>query len=324
MKQIQNKTMQKSILFLLSITILFFSSCKKEDSDDTDILEGNNDTPVCDTEELHECTPYTVTNNSGVIMGSWSEANDIDSLLGAITTPDEPGGGIMTVSLTTPAPASPNIEVRAFPDPGSASIRTVGNNVEGSTITVSFTAHPNQPYSIFPKPFFNANSYPHDYTINWSYEGRMDCYEPNDIFQEAKHIPKDLEIEAYCIAGHINNNVGSLDQNTYDWYKFTLDKPSKVEIKMIQSPSDVIMTTKVFNSNEESIYGEVTSFLTGSSTEKGSTFIFSPGPDIVLDAGTYYLQVHRLFATSDYVKENSEEEPDHFVTPYKFSVHAIN
>ncbi len=59
-----------------------------------------------------------------------------------------------------------------------------------------FSVYPGMKYSLETFPFFNAADYPVDYTITWDFVSQVDCFEPNDVFSDAKKVLVDETIEA--------------------------------------------------------------------------------------------------------------------------------
>ncbi len=150
----------------------------------------------------------------------------------------------------------------------------------------------------------------------------MDCYEPNDIIEDAKSIPKGELIEAYCLAGYQDYFVGSLDDNTYDWYKFELTEASKMKATLLETPSDADISFRFFNEDELNILSQEV-IISGNSNEPGA--LIEATTNLSLSPGTYYLEVHTWLPQSSraYVHED-DERPDHLDTQYKLRLDAID
>ncbi len=300
--------------FLALVVVLCFS-CEKDD----DVAEQTQQHD-CPKEEKDDCVPYVAQSFSDGLTDSWSVANEKDTFSALITIPaTELGGGVVTVSLETQGSATPSMSVWESTLVGQGGSIFTSGEADKKLFTGKFTAHPGKSYTVIVHPFFNDDTYPSSYDISWSYEGKMDCYEMNDNQPNAKFIPKDKDIEAYILAGHVKNNVGSLDENTFDWYKIVLDDPSYVEVLLDKCPADILMTTRIFDEDEKHQLSTA-SFITGSSTEAGSTY--TARTNRVLPAGTYWIEMHSFFAPeTDIVKD--EIEPEHWNTPYSFKVYAV-
>jgi hypothetical protein len=95
--------------------------------------------------------------------------------------------------------------------------------------------------------------FPIDYSLDWVFTSKVDCYEPNDASANdwpdpvavAKAIPLDRVIKASSIAGYVTNSINS--PRLWDWYKFTIDEPLKVVIGTIQIPDDVQVLLRLFS-----------------------------------------------------------------------------
>ncbi|MEN8163222.1 MAG: hypothetical protein ABFS37_03755 [Acidobacteriota bacterium] len=267
----------------------------------------------------HDCVPYEPSTAQGSFDNTWSVPNEQD--IYQFTVPSDPGGGYVTVTFSTIAPASPWLTLLVSGPPGS--ISSGGTNPAGEQdITVVFEVAPSQTYQVEVTEFLNApvDDHPVPYQLSWSYTGRADCYEPNDgrdIWPDpqssAKEIPLETVIEAYALAGHIDNYVIVTDDNNYDWYDFTLNAPTEISVGTLQVPSDQKMRLRVFN-------------------EAGSMVMATDNPDLggtvqagptLLAEGTYYLEAAPFDRGSSAVRPTAGQAiPDHFNTPYQLVVTA--
>lgn len=299
----------------LALVVMLSFSCEKDD----DVAEQTQQHD-CPKDEKDDCVPYVAQSFSDGLIDTWSVANEKDTFSTFITIPTtELGGGVVTVSLETQGSATPSISVWESSLLGKGgSIFTSGES-DKRLFTGKFTAHPGKSYGVIVHPFFNDDTYPSSYELSWTYEGKMDCYEMNDNHANAKFVPKDQDIEAYILAGHIENNVASNDENTFDWYKIELDEPSYVEVLLDKCPADILMTTRFLDADKKH-HLSTTSFITGSSTEVGSTY--TAKTNRVLPAGTYWIEMHSFFAPKAVVVKD-EAEPDHWNTPYNFKVYTV-
>lgn len=267
----------------------------------------------------HDCVPYEPSTAQGSFDDTWSEPGEQD--IYQFTVPDDPGGGIVTVTFSTIAPSSPWLAVLVPGVPGSISAGSTTPAGEQS-ITVVFEAAPNQTYQIEATEFWSAppEDHPVSYQLSWAFSGREDCYEPNDgrfIWPDpqstAKAIPLETVVEAFSLAGHIDNSVGTTDDNNYDWYDFTLPSPMEIWIGTLQVPSDQRMKLRVFNEAESVV-------IATSNPDLGGTI--QAGPTL-LPAGSYYLEAAPFERGSSAARPTSGEEiPDHFNTPYRLVVTA--
>lgn len=297
------------LIFTLCST-LFFSCNKDEDQDEMQ---------TCQTEELHECVPYDAQTFTDSLTDSWTEANEEDTHTFISIPASELGGGVVTITLESPG-AGPAISVweSGLVEQG-ASIFTSGAGVD-EVFTAKFTAYPGKSYTAIIHPSWNPSSFPSQYTLTWTYEGKMDCYEHNDTWDQAKFVPKNLDIEARVLTGHIENGVGSLDDVTFDWYKFVLDEPSQVQVLVDECPEDIKLTTRIFDEDQNHKL-TTTTFITGSGTETGSTY--TDLSNDVLNPGTYWLEVHSFFAPQSEVLMD-DPDPDHWSSHYNMKVTTVD
>ncbi len=139
-----------------TISILFFGflivSCDKDET----VIEPTETHVDCDeSEELHECVTYDPSNFSDHLVDNWSVPNEKDSLFNLLVTPDEPGGGIFTVTLSTSLPTTPSFFIDDEFSVGGSITGGAQVDENSESLTASFTAHPGMEYSIRMHPFFN-------------------------------------------------------------------------------------------------------------------------------------------------------------------------
>lgn len=270
--------------------------------------------------EPHDCNPYELESFTDQIISNWSEANEVDTFPGLLQAVSEPAGGYYTVTLTaTESVPALSIQVPGDPYPiinGSAA----GSNTPQSR-KVAFLAHPGISYDATANPFINGTTWPETYEINWQYTGIMDCYEPNDIFEAAKAIPKNAILEAYANAGFIS--VNAINENIYDWYKIILQAPSKLEVEIVQSPSDRFMDTRFVREDQSAINASYT-VISGNTNNNEPGTLYKLTSNSTLNPGTYYLRMDGGTPRSyQYDINAGETKPDHWSTPYKFKVVAL-
>ncbi|MEZ5008565.1 MAG: hypothetical protein R2753_10500 [Chitinophagales bacterium] len=277
-------------------------------------------------QEKSECIPYTPTAASGSKQDSWSAPNERDRLSDFIVIPPDLGGGYVKVKLTQNDPDLRPAMIIDTDFSGAAIISGSSAGTNNELIREAyFSVHPNSKYSIEVYPFFNADNYPVDYTIEWEFFSKVDCWESNDVINDAKKILIGETNEAYAIAGHIEDNVGALDENTYDWYKVELDTISKIKFEILDLPKDMRIVSRLFELNNPSAIStnfEFTGSDFGLDFNRGMTSIFTTTQE--LNPGTYYIEVHPDFL-KDGRKANNDQSiiPEHFNKTYKFKVSLL-
>lgn len=265
----------------------------------------------------HDCVPYTPSTAEGSFDNTWSVPGEQDDY--QFSVPSDPGGGYVTIELSTTAPASPWMAVLVAGHPGS--ISSGGTNPPGGQqITIVFEVAPGQTYDIQASEFLNApiEDHPVSYQLSWTFTGKADCYEPNDgrdIWPDpqsnSKAIPIEQVIEAYSLAGHITNSVVSTHDNNYDWYDFTLAVPAEISLATLKVPADQKLKLRLFNEAQSLV-------MQTSSPVLGGTIQI--GPEL-LAAGTYYLEAAPFDRGNSSARPSAGEAiPDHFNTSYKLVV----
>ncbi len=302
-KTILKNKFPKTTFILLLITALI-SSCS---SDDDSAL----------AHEVNDCESYEPTPASGTINGTWEVANEIDVYANLITIPDDPGGGYVRVSLTQGAAG---LVPALFIDNNFGAGGTIIGGSAAQTNDTSnriayFAVHPKSSYSVKVYPFFNALGYPVDYTIEWEFFSRVDCFEQNDTRSQAKKILFDETIEAYAIAGFTDYFIAAGDDRTYDWYKVELDESGVIEAEVLDMPKDMRITMRLFNES-----GNVQGFdfeWLGAETNLSRGRLSKITSASTLSPGTYYIELHAAFVESRRSNSDLEPIPEHFNKTYK-------
>lgn len=271
--------------------------------------------------QLNECREYVPTQVSGSLIDDWSQANEQDTFPGLLATPSDPGGGFWEVSVTAGGPIGPSLNVfGSDPDAGGVTMQAKGTREERSA-NGAFTAFPSAAHTVTVGDFLSANSidYPYDYSLSYSFQSRVDCYEPNNIREEAKWIPKDEMLEAYAIAGHGTGNV-VVNEAKADWYRFNASG-ADLRIELEQSPTDIRISMTLFKSGEAVPTATTRTVTTpGGTNDTGIEYYLENLRPV--EPGTYFLHVIRDFATDDVNKDTPI--PDYWNTKYRFIVSELN
>ena len=302
LKILKNK-LPKTVLILLLIMVC---SCSSDDDAETP--------PAI---EVNDCEPYDPTPASGTINGTWSEINERDRYENLITIPSDLGGGYVKVELVQNDPdLKPALFVDNDFDAGGAIIggSSVQTNNEYNR-TAYFSVHPGSSFSVEVFPFFNADNYPVDYTLEWEFISRIDCFEQNDTQGHAKKILFNETIEAYAIAGYEDYFVASGADNTYDWYKVELDESGFIETEVLDMPNDMRITMRLFNTGGSTI--PVDFEWVSSETDLNRGRLSKITSSSVLNPGIYYIELHADFVESRKSNNDLEPIPEHFNKTYK-------
>jgi|GEM_PF-2018453 len=273
--------------------------------------------------EIDDCSQYIPSSPSGSQPDTWDEVNETDMHTGLLPGVGDVGGGIYTVTLSNDSGIVPGLKVASVNDTaGAISSGTAVGTSNETERKVSFLAYPGVAYNIeahyssyivSPNPVVN-------YDINWSFSGKMDCYEPNDIISESKRIPKNQIIEAYALTGYINNSVIANEAQNNDYYKVQLETAKKLKVELLQVPSSVNLSVKILRMDESQV-GTSYEEISGVVSEDGA--IYNTTTDSVLPAGNYIVRIY-IGGTRTTVINDEEATPEHWNMPYKFKVTAVN
>lgn len=273
--------------------------------------------------ELNECTPYEPDNFTNSISGTWSEPNEEDVYPGLLPASTDPAGGYYIVTVESEE-STTWIDIRIAGD-AAAIINGSNGTSDNTTRKVAIAAHPGISYDVAVSPFFNGSNFPEDYTISWEYVGIMDCYEPNNDFDEAKFIPKNETIEAFANRG--NEGYG-IQEEHQDYYKVVLTEPSKIQVELLQSPSDHFISMRMFTYDESTgsssgVLSDVT-LISGNANSNESGSLYMRTSVYVLEPGTYYFRMQTFLSSTVRVNfDGGESLPDVWLTPYKFKVTTV-
>lgn len=300
----------KTALILLLITVVLYS-CS---SDDTE-------TPF--QQAVNDCEVYDPTPASGTINGTWDVINERDRYPNLITIPSDPGGGYVKVNLTQSGEGLiPALAVDNDFDSGGTIIGGSAAQTNNPSSRIAyFSVHPGSSFSVEIFPFFNADSYPVEYTLEWEFISRIDCFEQNDTKSQAKKILFDETIEAYALAGHIDYFIAAGDDKTYDWYKVELVEPSAIEVEVLDMPNDMRISMRLINTSG-SLAGYDFEWL-GSGTNLNRGRLSKITSSSILDPGTYYIELHADFVESRSSNSDLEPIPEHFDKTYKIKAKKL-
>ncbi|MBB6681292.1 hypothetical protein H4O20_07535 [Aequorivita sp. 609] len=275
---------------------------------------------IIDT-EANDCLPYDPTIFNGNFQGEWEEINEIDAFSIMSIPSHDVNGGIAAITVQTDAPVVPCFNLFAG-DELSSALKTGNNGTQIRTYRV--IGQPGTLFSGETTDCENAPSdqYPWQYTVSWSYESIIDCYEPNNSFEQAKAVPKNETISASGVAGHTNGGLGIYDPSTYDWYKITLNEATKLRLTLNECPSDIHMHFRIFQKNNNGGVSTISvdsEAISGELHAPGSTYYIQSRN--ILQPGEYLLEGHRLVGQGvPSVVADDELNPEHWSSPYTFVV----
>ena len=269
--------------------------------------------------EANNAACYPVNNTGATITGTLADGDDEKHL--TITAPSDSGGGYMTVSVTfDDAEGSvPGLVVT----PVNASWSVFAGSSNQQTNTGLFEAAANQSYKVSVNRWTSDDftKYPLNYKLSWSFSSKVDCYEPNNTQEQAAKISLDSTIEAFFIAGVMDDDYVVYEEGYFDWYEITLDKPTNLTFDLLQTPADLRMVVEVYDEPGHKVWfggSNATSFSTADAGSDGALMKANLG---IYPAGTYYVRVDSYTGLEYKVEHYPQKSiPDHFDTPYKFRI----
>lgn len=255
----------------------------------------------------HDCTPYPADPMDGEDHGEWSAPNT--TIEKTVDIPDDRGGGYLTYRVFGARNAEPSVSVTTGTGGGAITGSSSAGTPLRHTRIGGFAAAPGQTYDVAIMDFVNCDYYapqpcPADFT--WTYQPLMDCYEPNDDAASAKRIPLNRPIEAYGVGGYLDNfyRSGPIE----DWYEFTLDEDTEVDVTVLSVPSDVRFWWQVVDQDGGAWMGASASALGQLPPREGR----------VMPAGTYDLLVRAGSSSGSW--RQGAPMPDAFRSPYVLMV----
>jgi len=277
--------------------------------------------------DLHECVKYEPTPAGEAIGGDWDAPGLEFGKVHPISIPDDPGGGYVTVKLQAEDGIRAGMVVEVSSGaPGSifSGATSAATHDSPTGIEVVFEVAPNRTYKVvfYAASATTAVGFPQRFDAEWSYAGRVDCYEPNDTFESAKAIPLGKPIEATFISGYRDaNTIEATSEPTLDFYAFELRKPSAVRITLSDVPETVRPRIRLF----DSVRNQVGS--TALAPAAGAAAVYaSAGP---LAAGRYRVQVDTGQSGSAFTRvadtsRKGVQIPPHFRQNYTLVVETLD
>lgn len=141
-----------------------------------------------------------------------------------------------------------------------------------------------------------ADQYPVSYTITWKYQGRADCYEPNDTRELAKRVPVNTDLEAWALTNRTANGHASSEH--FDWYRIELESAATVRFELLSVPSDTTFGLHAFSPSRAASIGASVG------KQRGEAHTMDLGQ---LEPGTYFIHVET--ASFDAPTSGHQEPP---------------
>ena len=301
----------------------------KLDTDDTLRISvntsavGNQQKWVRTIAEMDDCSSYQPSLFSDVKSEKWMEPNETDSYPGLLLPVGDAGGGIYTVSIENDENILPALKITSNKDnSGAISSGTAAGTNDQTVRKTSFLVHPGISYNVEAQysSFVIATNPIVNYRVIYSFSGRMDCYEPNDIFTEAKRIPKNSKISAYALTGYINNSVVGNEAQNNDYYRVQLESKGRLKVELLQVPTSVNLKITILRADESALISTFEE-ISGKVTDNGA--IYNTTTNSELSPGNYIIRIY-IGGERKTVINHDESVPDHWNTPYEFKVTRID
>jgi hypothetical protein len=282
--------------------------------------------------DLHECVMYEPTVGAGGdLSGEWSTSGGDGQVVETIVVPADPGGGYVTVRLQSTASMRPQLFAEVVPE-ASSNIVLSGQsttdpaiNPDPTLVEAVFEVAPGRSYQLTLRGLNAVGAsptYPQSFTASWSFTSRVDCYEPNDTFDDATAIPMENPIQASFIAGfRDSNSIPATSEPTLDFYRFELHEATPVRITLSDVADEVRPRLVVYDEGG----GQVGSGALAPAAGENAVYE-SAG---ALPAGWYRVRVDvglspSVFRRSSLISNNDTAIPPHFVQDYTLVVEALD
>lgn len=299
----------------LFIFLLIFFSCSNDDDASENISEN-----------IDECVTYDPEQDESIMQDAWTDSDQVTELPGFLPASTDPAGGYYIVTVSTSG-SSPWIEI-SQPNQGVIVNGYNENGTSETSRTVAIAAHYGESYDVKVSPSWYpmddlSPDNPDDFSVKWEYQGFMDCYEPNNSFEQAKQIPLNKTIEALANINNKRNMDGALDDYE-DYYKIVLHEPTQLKFDLLESPADMFLEMKLYDANKDQLnLAEEVTYKTGDYSTEGSLYYKVTK---VLQPGIYYVDIYSWDTTfkSHVDFDSGGQIPDSWNTPYKFKVTDVN
>ena len=282
--------------------------------------------------DLHECVAYQPSLDvGGDISGQWATSGEAGQVVETIVVPADPGGGYVTVRLQSTESMRPQLFAEVVPE-ASSNIVLAGQSATDPTINPDptlveavFEVAPGRSYRLTLRGLNAAGAsptYPQSFTASWSFASRVDCYEPNDTFDDAKAIPLERAIQASFIAGfRDSNSIPATSEPTLDFYRFELHEATRVRITLSDVADEVRPRLVVYGEGG----GQIGSGALAPAAGQNAVYA-SAG---ALPAGWYRVRVDvglspSAFRRSSLTSNTDTKVPPHFQQNYTLVVESLD
>jgi hypothetical protein len=282
-------------------------------------------TADADGSDLGECVRYTPAVIAGKKEGSFASRDDVVSV---VLPETDVGGGLLKVTYTGKnLPLVGSIVLAEGPraEEDRFTTRPIGPGATSTPSTVVYyRLHGKKRYQLRTKPFSFDDAGPNGYSIDYTYQPLIDCYEDNDARTSAKRIPVNTTITAFEHAGIETNDSLLVRDSGQDWYWFELPREQRVKLKGFLPGKD-----GADGANAALFYVTASDGETEPGCATGSRFSTDPVADTenvetcegILPAGKYFVRLAH-FTSQPAGWDADEAIHASWNTPYTFVVEA--
>lgn len=217
--------------------------------------------------DLGDCVRYTPAEIAGSRSGAFTSNTDVATIPLPVT---DVGGGLLKITVAAQTQAT---EVSVWLGQGDKKdeARWEASVLDDATGSFYVRLAGGLAYELRAHPTNFRDDRTNAYTVTWTYEPLVDCYEANDTLAAAKRIPVGTPIEAYLHAGIGPDDSRLVGTQAEDWYVFELAE-SKVTTLRVNVPGDNTAYFSVVDGDGEEIACDDPNFGMGtSSTDTAET-----------------------------------------------------
>ena len=254
------------------------------------------------------CEPQPEEPLSGMDMVSFGGPDDeLDSLTESLATP---AGGYLEATFS---PGLARGALRVF---GSGKLDIFNTNEQDpeEPVSLAILVASDTTYSLTGTQALTANpdEYPFDAALNWTLTPIPDCWEPNNVREDASEIALGHPITGYINAGQRSGDEALENEEWLDWYRFDVPEPGALVIDMTQVPGDGLVRARFHDADGNQV-GAVLE-----PNDPQSTFTDQVEID---EAGTYWLEINPFIRPTREVGDLDDAQiPSSWTTPYVFEL----
>lgn len=272
-----------------------------------DLIEPSGNKPGEKGSELHECAEIEPRILEGSFEGQVSLEDDVEEW--TWTAPGGPLRGVAVFRVAAPfgdEHITPAMGVEYAPTYSGAG--DIALEV-GDEVAVAVAVGADVTLDVFYEDgaYRPEIAYPYPVRMEWSWEQRDDCYEPNDTPEQAKHVPLDTDLSAWMFMSVGDDYPGP----EVDFYRFTLEEPARVRVAF-SGPDSLAPALDLWSPSNDPEVDFPDHILIG---EDGQAVLETPE----LAAGTWWLRAQPFVSESAWDVPEAPAEP-HLWEPYTLRV----